>query len=281
MMAGPCAQLVVVDVWDAPTRWFHWINALSVLMLMGVGLVILNGSALGLSNDGKVALKTLHVWVGYIFLANLLWRLVWAFVGNRHARWRAILPGGRGYLQELRRYAEALLSGRPQSYQGHNPLGRIAVTMLLLVLLIQGLTGLVLAGTDIFYPPFGHAIAEWIAAPGVDAADVVPNRPELVNEASYQAMRNFRSPFIGIHEWLFYLLAGLVTVHVVAVVFTELWEGGTLVSAMFTGRKVLFSAPVDLPRGGEVDATSDDPTAAGTVAGTKHAGPHDTAETAI
>ena len=36
-------------VWDAPTRWFHWINALAVISLTATGLVILNDDALGLS----------------------------------------------------------------------------------------------------------------------------------------------------------------------------------------------------------------------------------------
>ena len=28
--------------WDGPTRWFHWINALAVLGLIGTGLGVLN-----------------------------------------------------------------------------------------------------------------------------------------------------------------------------------------------------------------------------------------------
>jgi len=42
-------------VWDAPTRWFHWINAICVIGLIATGLVVLNGDALGLSAEGKVA----------------------------------------------------------------------------------------------------------------------------------------------------------------------------------------------------------------------------------
>jgi len=43
--------------WDVPTRWFHWINALSVIGLIATGLVILNDDALGLSSGGKILLK--------------------------------------------------------------------------------------------------------------------------------------------------------------------------------------------------------------------------------
>ncbi len=239
-------KLIAVPVWDAATRWFHWINFLAVLALVVVGLVIMYGGALGIDNDGKVLLKTIHVWVGYVFLVNLLWRLVWAFLGNRWARWRAFLPGGRGFFRGAREYVVALLSARPQVYVGHNPLGRLFITLMLLVLLAQGLSGLVLAGTDLYYPPFGGWIAEWIAAPGVDPAGLAPYRPDLVDADAYDAMRNFRGPFIETHEILFYVILALVVIHIAAVVFTELWEGGGLISAMFTGRKVLDREPVDL-----------------------------------
>jgi Ni/Fe-hydrogenase 1 B-type cytochrome subunit len=235
-------RLYVYEVWDAPTRWFHWINVLAVLALMAFGLVIYNGDALGLSSDGKVLLKTLHVWVGYVFLANLLWRVLWAFIGNRYARWRAILPRGPGYFGALFGYLGSLLSGRPHAYVGHNPVGRLAITLFLVVLVLQGFSGLVLAGTDLYYPPFGVWFAEWVAAPGVAPAELAPYRPDLVDQAAYADMRTFREPFIATHELGVYVIAGLVVIHVFAVVVTEVWEGGTLTSALFTGRKI-FTRP--------------------------------------
>src|SRR6056297_157968 len=93
--------------WDRSVRVFHWINFLCVLGLIALGTVILNAGALGVTDEGKILLKTVHVWIGYVFALNLLWRFVWAFVGSPRARWRAILPGRRGYLGELRRYLVA------------------------------------------------------------------------------------------------------------------------------------------------------------------------------
>jgi Ni/Fe-hydrogenase 1 B-type cytochrome subunit len=238
-------SLVEYQVWDAPTRAFHWINVLCVLVLAALGLMIYFSAALTIGNDGKVVLKTAHVWVGYVFLINLLWRMVWAFIGNRHARWSAILPWGHGYFTALTGYVRSLAEGRPRLYVGHNPLGRLAIALLLGVLLVQGLTGLVLAGTDIFYPPFGHWIASWIAAPGVSPDDLLPYRPELVDAAAQAEMRAMRAPVIAVHEWGFYLLGGLIVLHVAAVVITEIREGGTLTSAMFTGRKVFPRAAED------------------------------------
>ena len=48
------------------------------------------------------------------------------------------------------------------------------------------------------------------------------------------------------HEFTFYLLVGIVILHVAAVVVTELREGDTLVSAMLTGRKIVAGRPEDL-----------------------------------
>ncbi|WGJ13549.1 cytochrome b/b6 domain-containing protein [Methylocapsa sp. D3K7] len=233
--------------WDAPTRWFHWINVAAVLGLIATGLVVLNDDALGLSAAGKILLKSLHVLFGYVMGANLLWRFIWAFYGNRYARWRAFMPGGPGYLASLRAYAASFLSGEPQQFVGHNPLARIGVTLLLLLLFVQLATGLVIAGTDLFWPPFGHWFAQWVAAPGVDSALVQPGAVDMIDKASYEAMRALRGPFVEVHEVAFYALAILIAFHLAAVVFTELYEGGGITSAMFTGRKILTRKPPDEP----------------------------------
>ena len=233
--------------WDAPTRWFHWINALAVVGLIATGLAILNGSQLGLSAEGKITLKSVHVLFGYVMAVNLIWRFVWAFFGNRYARWRAILPGGAGFNASVRAYVASFLTGEPQQYVGHNPLARIGVSLLFLLLLVQAGTGLVLAGTDLFWPPFGGLFADWVAAPGIDPGTVQPGASELVDKSAYDSMRAFRGPFVEVHEIIFYALAAAVVLHIVAVVFTELHEGGSITSAMFTGRKILTRKPPDAP----------------------------------
>lgn len=237
-------ELKTYEVWDAPTRWFHWINAICVLGLIAVGTIILNANALGIGNPGKVSLKTLHVWIGYAFVANLCWRIIWAFLGNRYARWREMLPGGPGYLQSLRSYVACFIAGHPpEQYVGHNPLGRIGIAALFLLILIQAGTGLLLAGTDLFYPPFGHSIAKWIAAPGTDPSALVPYAPDLYDKTQYESMRAMRKPFATVHLWSFYALLVTAVLHIAAVVVTELREGGSIISAMFTGRKILSQKP--------------------------------------
>jgi len=232
-------------VWDATTRVFHWLNVLCVLGLIAVGTVILTADALGVTSGGKIILKTTHVWIGYVFVLNLLWRLVWGFIGGPYARWRAFLPFRRGYGAQLAGEFSAIRAGRTQNYIGHTPLGRMAVTVLLGALLLQGATGLILAGTDLYMPPFGKTIAAKVAASGVDPSQVRPNTPETVDPEAYKAMRAMRAPVVETHEIMYFVLLGLIALHVTAVVLTELKHGGNIISAMFSGRKSFANPPAD------------------------------------
>ena len=239
------AELKSHPVWDVPTRLFHWINAVSVLALVVVGYIILHGKALEIPRPSAVKLKVIHTWVGYVFAINLLIRILWAFVGNRYARWRAILPVGRGYLSALGSHLKGFFSRHPEPYLGHNPLGRLSMTAMLVVIIVLAVSGLVLAGTDLFYPPIGHWIAKWVAAPGVAPETLVPNAPDMYSEAAFKSMREFRKPFIVSHVYAYYALLVVVGLHIAGVVITELRGGGNIVSATITGRKIIAGRAAD------------------------------------
>ncbi|GAK33368.1 putative Ni/Fe-hydrogenase B-type cytochrome subunit [alpha proteobacterium Q-1] len=228
-----------LKIWDRPVRLFHWINLLCFLGLLGVGLVIFYGGDLGISNDGKIALKQIHVLIGYVFAANLLVRIIWGFVGSPHARWRHLFAFGPRYRERLARYLRKDGDTDPLHNAGHNPLGQLSVFVLYLLLLSQAVTGLFLAGSDLFWPPVGHLIAEWIAAPGVAPADLVPYAKPLYDPEHYAEMRSLRAPFISLHVYGFYALIGMAVLHSAAVVRAEIRQGGSLVSAMITGYKML------------------------------------------
>jgi len=237
---------VAYSVWDRTTRWFHWINAVCVISLAVLGVAILNEKSFGVSADGKVLLKTLHAYVGYVFAINLTWRLVWAFVGSTYAQWKSILPIERGYFEALRRYIRGFRTGTAPSYLGHNPLGRLMVSLLFLALVIQAATGLVLAGTDLYKPPFGGVIAEWVTGSDPEKlANLTPGSKEFVDPVAYEEMRGFRKPIVTTHLYTFYLLLIAVVLHIAGVVIAEIRDKHGLISAMFTGEKVLSEAPVD------------------------------------
>lgn len=225
------------QTWDRFVRWFHWINVVLILGLAGIGTVILNSKALGLSNDGKVLLKTIHVLIGYAFVTNLLVRFGWAFAGKPRSRWSSFIPGLKDFKEAFSTQIPNLFNPRGHDYPGHSPLGKIGVSLLLLCMSLMAVTGLVLAGTDIYFPPLGHWVAQSIAAPGVDPASLVPYRPDLVDKAAYEAMRAWRSPFIEVHKFTFYTLLFLVPAHVTGVIIAEVSSRTSIVSAMISGRR--------------------------------------------
>ena len=247
-MKQPQNNLFTIHIWDRSVRFFHWINVLCIIGLSALGLAILYNQSFGVSPDGKILLKTIHTYIGYIFFLNLFWRFIWGFLGNRFSRWKMILPIGHGNFNHLSSYLEGLKSGNPPTYAGHNPLARLMITFLFLLLFSQAITGLVLAGTDLYFPPFGHEIAEWVTASGEDhekLKGLKPGSKELVDEASYKEMRAFRKPFITVHKYGFFILLVAILFHIFGVVITELKERNSLISAMFTGDKVFDKEPVD------------------------------------
>ena len=239
------SSLKVYKVWDLPTRLFHWINFTAVISLIFFGMIMLYKKELGITSvEAKIGLKEVHVIIGYVFVLNLGFRLLWGFVGNRYARWRTILPG-KGFLQTVHDYKTSLGTVDPQQFLGHNPLGRLAVTVILLLLIVMAVTGLIRAGTDIYYPPFGTYVAEYVAAPDTDPASLVPYDPTGTIAEKTDRLKAFKKPFGLIHIYTSFILMFIIVVHIAAVVYTEVREGGGIISAMFTGRKVLSGKPVD------------------------------------
>jgi cytochrome b len=245
-MATQHEELKKYPVWDRSVRIFHWVNVLCIIGLIAVGTVILNSKVLGVPNDGKILLKTVHVYIGYVFVMNLAWRLIWSFIGNRFARWKSILPMGDEYKRQRQAFVSGLKNGQTAQFMGHNPLARWMVTFLFILLSTMAVTGLVLGGTDLYMPPFGEHFKSWVAESPQAIEKVKPYSDEGVNEVAYQEMRDFRKPFIKVHYYAFYILLVTIILHLVAVILTELRERVALISAMFTGEKVFTKKPIDL-----------------------------------
>jgi len=123
-----------IYVYEAPVRLWHWINALSIIVLCVTGYFI--GRPLptmpGEASDHFLMgyIRFVHFSAGYILAIGLLGRIYWAIAGNHHARELFSVPiFQRAYWQEvvgmLRWYA--FISTRPGRYVGHNPLARFAM----------------------------------------------------------------------------------------------------------------------------------------------------------
>jgi cytochrome b len=233
------------QVWDKTVRIFHWLNVLCVLMLIAIGVAILNSKALGVTTEGKILLKTIHVYVGYVFAINLGWRIVWGFVGSRFARWKMALPFGSEYKAQLKAHIDGAKNNKPVGFLGHNPIARLMVALLFLLLSVQAVTGLILAGTDVYMPPFGNLFKQWVATDASTIDLVKPYSKEGVNEDAFKEMRDTRKPFAVTHYYVFYIMLGAILLHLLGVLVSEIKERNGLVSAMITGKKVFAEKPFD------------------------------------
>lgn len=238
-------QLTAYPVWDRTVRIFHWLNVFCILVLIAIGVAILNAKTLGVSDDGKLLLKTVHVYVGYVFAANLAWRIVWGFIGNRYARWKSILPFNAEHRGQLAAMKNGAKIGKPVGFLGHNPIARLMVGFLFVLMSAQAITGLVLAGTDVYMLPFGNIVKESIAIDATTVDIIKPYSKEGIDDAAYKEMRDVRKPFITVHYYAFWVLLGAILLHLLGVVVSELRERNGLVSAMFTGKKVFAEKPFD------------------------------------
>ena len=137
------------------------------------------------------------------------------------------------------------MSGNAPGWLGHNPLGRIMIAALLALLIVQGASGIILGGTDIYYPPFGNKMKTWIAEDTTKLDVIKPYSKENVNEEKYKEMREFRKPYITVHKKSYFLFIALILFHIVGAVLTDIREGNGIISAMFSGRKFFKEKPVD------------------------------------
>ena len=110
-------------VWDLPVRITHW------------SLVVCFFGA-WLTRDGD-ATRLLHMLFGYSLALLVAFRIAWGFVGTRHARFADFIAGPGKVLG----YARGMLTRRPAHYIGHNPLGAVAIVLMLALGVDMGVTG--------------------------------------------------------------------------------------------------------------------------------------------
>ena len=186
---------VEVRVWDAPVRLFHW------LLLALVGFSWWSGE------QGNEWMEY-HAWSGYAILTLVLFRIAWGFVGSDTARFAHFFRGPRiSYA-----YFRSVLQRRPWAYLGHNPLGGWMIVSLLLVLLVQAITGLFGNDDDAYEAPLSH----WLSH---DTSSLITT----------------------LHAYNFDLLLGLIGLHVAAVFAHQLLRRDDMIKAMFTGVKTSIS----------------------------------------
>ena len=198
-------------VWDLLVRFGHW------ALVAAFAVAYLSAEEEAGSPD------LLHVWGGYVVGAIVVVRVVWGFVGPRHARFSDFV---RSPVVALA-YLIDLLYGRAPRYVGHSPAGGAMVVALLLCLAATVTTGLMVYGEQ-GKGPLAVVMMNDAAANG--------------NEVGHRALAETRGErtenTIGeLHGLMANITVALVVAHIIGVVVASLVHKENLVLAMITGRK--------------------------------------------
>ncbi|MGD9000813.1 MAG: cytochrome b/b6 domain-containing protein [Granulosicoccaceae bacterium] len=116
-------------VWDPVIRLFHWTLALAFVVAYATG-------------EEESAI---HTYAGYLILALIIIRIVWGFVGTRHARFSDFLYSpseALGYISDL------ITNVKVKRYVGHNPAAAWMVFALLISLSMTVFSGLKLEAAE-------------------------------------------------------------------------------------------------------------------------------------
>ncbi len=179
-----------VRVWDIWVRLFHW------SLVVGVAFLLISGETGWKFFDW-------HRHAGELVLALIVFRLLWGIAGSSNARLSALLQSPASALRHL----SMLLKRNLHAERGHNAAGSWAVLAMLLVLMIQALTGFFIADED-----------------------------EFVEGALYGTLSSSATDLAyRIHHWNAHLIQIVVAVHIVMVFIYLLYARLNLIRPMVTG----------------------------------------------
>jgi cytochrome b len=185
-------------VWDLPLRLFHWLFALSICASWATG-------------KAGFEWTPWHMRLGYFMLGLLVFRIIWGFVGPRHARFSSFLARPAA----IWRYAKGL-TGAAQAIHsvGHNPLGGVMVIFMLLLVAFQVTTGLFTTDDIAWAGPYNPAVS--------DATGHL---------------------LTSLHHKNFNLILAAITLHLSAIAYYAFAKKQNLVPAMLTGWKPAEAVP--------------------------------------
>ncbi len=181
-------------VWDLPVRICHW-SLVVLIIFQYLSAEVLNDSIL--PNPIQW-----HFYAGYCILAVVLFRVLWGFLGTKHARFKDFVVGPSKLFSYFNQ------KHNNTTYLGHNPAGAFSVLALLSLILSQAISGLFITD-DIFNDgPYYGVLSD-----------------------QYQDWMN------AIHHNAFDLLLVFIGLHVLAILYYRYIKHQSLTKSMVTGYK--------------------------------------------
>ncbi|MBA54210.1 MAG: Ni/Fe-hydrogenase, b-type cytochrome subunit [Pseudomonadales bacterium] len=210
-----------VYVYEAPVRIWHWVNALCITVLCVTGYFI--GSPLptmpGEASDHFLMgyIRFAHFAAGYVLAIGFLYRILWAFLGNHHARQLFVVPitnlnWWKGVMHEAKWYA--FLTKEPHKYVGHNPLALLFMH----VMLVWGTVFMIFTGFALYGE--GTGMGSW----------------------QFEWFSSWIIPLFGqsqdVHTWhhlIMWVIICFIIMHVYVAIREDIMSRQSMVSTMISG----------------------------------------------
>jgi cytochrome b len=201
------------QVWDLGLRLFHWL------------LVIF----FCISYLTREIEDSIHPYSGYLIIGLLCFRIVWGFVGGKHARFADFIYTP----QQIINYAKGMLSGQLPEHEGHNPVASLMVFTLLASLIATTVTGLKVYGEEGHGPLAAQANIKVIADAKASSLHEIK-----VHDGEHH---EHESEWEEIHEFFANFTVFLIMLHILGVIVSTYLEKQNLVMVMITG----YKRPID------------------------------------
>jgi cytochrome b len=192
-----------VRIWDLPTRVFHWIFVASF-----IGAFLTRGDARYLDT---------HIFMGYLFGAMLLFRIVWGVVGTDYAKFSSFSFSPKSTFL----YLKSLCRKNTKHFVGHNPAGSYAIYLMLILA-----TGIAVSGLVVYA--------------GLEKRGPLSSLFDFTTGAE----------FMAVHELFAWSMLTVIGLHVVGVMIESHLHHENLVKAMLNGYKMSTKGISSVPKYG-------------------------------
>ena len=196
------------QTWDLALRVFHW-------------LLVTFFCISYLTSDIE---DSIHPYSGYVIIGLLCFRIIWGFVGGKHARFADFIYTR----QQIINYAKGMMSGKLPQHEGHNPVASLMVFALLASLIVTTFSGLKAYGEE-GHGPLAAQSTFTIIAEAQASASYEKNGKEHEHE--------HESIWEEVHEFFANFTVFLIVLHIMGVIISSRLEKQNLVKAMITGHK--------------------------------------------
>jgi cytochrome b len=203
-----------VKVWDIFVRIFHW---------------TLVGTMISLYWSGETY-KNLHSYLGYWVICLVLLRIIWGFIGTKHALFYDFLYRPSIIYDYLR----SLIKGNPKHYMGHNPAGGLMIIVMLFTLLVTAFTGLKTLGSD-GQGPLANTDSSIFRLAYADDDEHDDDEPKYRDGHHQKKQKN--EFWEDIHESMTNFMIFLVIAHIGGVIVASWIHKENLLIGMITGIK--------------------------------------------